>query len=65
MAPARTSTKVGRSGSRLMQYITVWSTLLFDTENRVELMEDQLEIYVRCGGRGSADDGRPRAADAG
>src|SRR5215203_3367846 len=37
--------KVGRSGSRLMQYITVWSTLLFDTENRVELMKDQLEIY--------------------
>ena len=39
--------KVGRSGSRLMQYTTVWSTLLFDTANRVDLMDDQLEIYIR------------------
>ncbi|MDP9490637.1 MAG: succinylglutamate desuccinylase/aspartoacylase family protein [Actinomycetota bacterium] len=44
---ANTYAKVGRSGSRMHQYITVWSSLLFDTENRVELMEDQLEIYVR------------------
>ena len=42
-----------------MQYITVWSTLLFDTENRVELMEDQLEIYVR----GEDDAPRPTTAD--
>jgi Zinc carboxypeptidase len=39
--------KVGRSGSRRHPYITVWSTLLFDTDNRVELMEDQLEVYQR------------------
>jgi len=51
--------KVGRSGSRLMQYITVWSTLLFDTENRVELMKDQLKIYVR----GEDDAPRPTTAD--
>jgi Zinc carboxypeptidase len=51
--------KVGRSGSRLMQYITVWSTLLFDTENRVELMEDQLEVYRR----GVEDEARPTTAD--
>ena len=56
---ANTYEKVGRSGSRLMQYITVWSTLLFDTENRVELMEDQLEIYVR----GEDDAPRPTTAD--
>ena len=47
--------KVGRSGSRRHQYITVWSTLLFDTANRVELMEDQLEIYIR----GENDAARP------
>jgi hypothetical protein len=51
--------KVGRSGARLAQYITVWSTLLFDTENRVELMEDQLEIYVR----GVDDAARPQTSD--
>jgi Zinc carboxypeptidase len=39
--------KVGRLGARRHQYLTVWSSLLFDTDNRVELMEDQLEIYVR------------------
>ena len=44
---ANTYEKVGRSGSRLAQYITVWSTLLFDTANRVDLMDDQLEIYIR------------------
>jgi hypothetical protein len=37
----------GRLGARLAQYHTVWSTLLFDLENRVELMADQLEIYRR------------------
>ena len=31
----------------MAQVITSWSTLLFDTENRVELMHDQLEIYLR------------------
>jgi hypothetical protein len=39
--------KIGRRGARLEQYITTWSTLLFDTENRVELMHDQLGIYRR------------------
>jgi hypothetical protein len=46
--PLRTETaKIGASGARRTQYITVWSTLLFDTANRVELMRDQLEIYRR------------------
>jgi hypothetical protein len=39
--------KIGRRGARMAQFITSWSTLLFDTENRVELMRDQLEIYRR------------------
>jgi hypothetical protein len=41
-----------------MQYITVWSTLLFDTKHRVELTEDQLEIYAR------GEDGAPRPTTA-
>jgi hypothetical protein len=50
-----TYAKVGRSGAREHQYITTWSTLLFDTSNRVELMHDQLEIYKR----GVTDAARP------
>jgi hypothetical protein len=37
----------GRLGARASQYIVVWSTLLFDTANRVELLHDELEIYRR------------------
>jgi Zinc carboxypeptidase len=47
--------KIGRRGSRTAQYITVWSTLIFDTANRVDLMQDQLEIYRR----GVTDAARP------
>jgi hypothetical protein len=47
--------KTGRSGSRLVTYDIIWSTLLFDTDNRVELMDDQLEIY----NRGVNDAARP------
>ena len=51
--------KVGRLAARRMQYITVWSTLLFDTTHRAELMDDQLEIYLR----GVEDAPRPTTAD--
>jgi hypothetical protein len=51
--------KVGRSGARMHQGITVWSSLLFDTENRVELLDDLIEIYVR----GENDAARPTTAD--
>ncbi len=51
--------KVGRSGSRLVQYHTIWSTLLFDTANRVDLLKDQLEVYRR----GVTDAPRPTTAD--
>jgi Zinc carboxypeptidase len=45
--PGSTTHPLGRIGARTAQYTVVWSTLLFDTENRVELMHDQLEIYRR------------------
>ena len=38
----------GRAGSREQQYITTWSTLLYDLENRRELLSDELEIYKRA-----------------
>lgn len=66
-SPARTNCgpllsendKVGRSGSRLAQYRTIWSTLVFDTSNRADLLHDQLEIYRR----GVTDAPRPTTAD--
>jgi Zinc carboxypeptidase len=62
-SPARTAcgplvsdnNKVGRLGARLAQYITSWSTLLFDTENRSDLLNDELEFYRR----GAVDAPRP------
>src|SRR5215210_4889002 len=39
--------KVGRLGARLAQYRTGWSTLLYDTANRADLLKDELEIYRR------------------
>jgi len=47
--------KVGRSGARLAQYLTVWSSLLYDTANRSELLNDEMEIYRR----GVEDEPRP------
>lgn len=47
--------KIGRLGARLAQYITSWSTLLFDTTNRVDLLRDELEFYRR----GAVDAPRP------
>jgi zinc carboxypeptidase len=38
---------IGRNAALLAQLVTTWSTLLFDTENRNELLNDQLEIYRR------------------
>ncbi len=39
--------RLGRLGSRLAQYATTWSTLLFDVANRGDLLHDQLEFYRR------------------
>jgi hypothetical protein len=53
--PAYDNEKLGRRGARLVAYDIVWSTLLFDTDNRVELLHDQLEVYRR----GVTDAARP------
>jgi hypothetical protein len=47
--------RVGRRGSRRAQYLTVWSTLLYDTANRRALLRDELELYRR----GAVDAPRP------
>jgi Zinc carboxypeptidase len=47
--------RVGRRGSRRAQYVTVWSTLLYDTANRSDLLRDELEFYRR----GRVDAPRP------
>ena len=46
---------IGRNASLLAQLTVSWSTLLFDTANRNELLNDQLEIYRR----GVAGEARP------
>jgi hypothetical protein len=51
----RETNKVGRAGARRAQYITVWSTLLYDVANRHDLLRDQLELYRR----GAVDAPRP------
>jgi hypothetical protein len=47
--------RVGRRGARRTQYVTVWSTLLYDTANRIDLLNDELEFYRR----GKVDAPRP------
>jgi Zinc carboxypeptidase len=47
--------RVGRRGARRAQYVTVWSTLLYDTANRSDLLHDELEFYRR----GEVDAPRP------
>jgi Zinc carboxypeptidase len=53
--PVSDNSKVGRLGARLAQYVTSWSTLLYDTENRSDLLRDELEFYRR----GAVDAPRP------
>ena len=51
---------IGRNAALLAQLVTTWSTLLFDTANRNELLNDQLEIYRR----GVAGEARPACCPA-
>ena len=37
----------GRKASRLAQYVTSWSTMLYVVDNRAEMLHDELEIYRR------------------
>jgi hypothetical protein len=45
--PGTTPAALGRLGSRMIQESVVWSSLLFDLENRNELLYDELERYRR------------------
>jgi hypothetical protein len=51
---------IGRNASLLAQLVTTWSTLLYDTANRNELLNDQFEIYRR----GVAGEARPACCPA-
>ena len=51
---------IGRNAALLAQLVTTWSTLLYDTANRNELLNDQLEIYRR----GVAREARPACCPA-
>ena len=51
---------IGRNAALLAQLVTTWSTLLYDTANRNELLNDQLEIYRR----GVAGEARPACCPA-
>jgi hypothetical protein len=53
--PVSDNERVGRRGARRAQYLTVWSTLLYDIANRSDLLHDQLELYRR----GAVDAPRP------
>src|SRR5262245_15926004 len=39
--------KRGRLGAKLAQYVITWSTLLYDLDNRHDLLWDELETYRR------------------
>jgi hypothetical protein len=50
----------GRAGSRRAQYVVSWSTLLFDAENRRDLLSDMVTAYQR----GDTDAARPACCPA-
>ena len=56
--PGSTTHQRGRLGAKLAQYTVAWSTLLFDLENRHDLLWDELETYRR----GVTNAPRPDAA---
>lgn len=58
--PDPTKNPIGRNASLLAQLTVSWSTLLFDTANRNDLLNDQLEIYRR----GVAGEARPPCCPA-
>ncbi len=51
---------IGRNAALLAQLVTTWSTLVYDTANRNDLLHDQLEIYRR----GVAGEARPPCCPA-
>jgi len=57
--PGTTPFAYGRLGSRVIQESVVWSSLLFDLENRNELLYDEVERYRR----GVANEPRPECCE--
>ena len=58
--PDPTKNPVGRNASLLAQLVVTWSTLIYDTANRNDLLHDQFEIYRR----GVAGEARPACCPA-
>jgi Zinc carboxypeptidase len=58
--PGSTTHPLGRLGSKVAQYTVAWSTLLFDLENRHDLLWDELETYRR----GITNAPRPECCEA-
>jgi len=58
--PGSTTHPRGRLGAKIAQYTVAWSTLLFDLENRHDLLWDELETYQR----GVTNAPRPACCDA-
>jgi uncharacterized protein len=58
--PGSTTHPLGRLGAKVAQYTVAWSTLLFDLENRHDLLWDELETYRR----GVTNAPRPECCEA-
>jgi len=58
--PGSTTHPRGRLGSKVAQYTVAWSTLLFDLQNRHDLLWDELETYRR----GVTNAARPACCEA-
>ena len=58
--PGSTAHPRGRLGAKIAQYTVGWSTLLFDLQNRHDLLWDELETYRR----GVTNAARPPCCDA-
>lgn len=58
--PGSTTHPIGRYGAKVAQYTVAWSTLLFDLENRHDLLWDELETYRR----GVTNAARPACCEA-
>jgi len=58
--PGSTTHPRGRLGAKIAQYTVAWSTLLFDLDNRHDLLWDELETYRR----GVTNAPRPECCEA-
>jgi hypothetical protein len=58
--PGSTTHPRGRLGAKVAQYTVAWSTLLFDLQNRHDLLWDELETYRR----GVTNAARPACCEA-